>query len=180
MRLKIFKIIIYIVAILVILFMVTMLIPIKFCLSSIPSNSNEDFFIIKYSRDKVAWLIIGDKNGLFSDEITQERRIRPTEKGFGIGKTLSVDIYMQGDATNFIVYGTATIDEFWDEKYYGETGNAILYTIDCTGWDIWGKIRTMNSIRNMFPKNYLNIYDYRWFDVLRDKLFWYLDGETNF
>ena len=162
-----------------IILVVTMLIPIEFCRTTIPTDSKEEFYIIRYSRSKNKWIILGNKDGLFDEKVLIERFARPTEKGFGISDKLSVDLHMGEDTTTFIVYGTATIDEYWEE-YYGDTGDAILYTIDCTGWEILGEIRTMNSLRSIFSRKYLNIYDYRWFDVLRDWLFAYLDGETSF
>ena len=124
--------------------------------------------------------MVGDKTGLYIDSKLPERIAWPIGNRFEFEKKVSVDLYMQGDATYFIVRGVSTIDEYIDERYFGEKVNVKCYTIDCLSWDIFGKINTSNSLRSIFPKKYLNIYDYKWFDNLRDRFFGYLDGSTGF
>ncbi|MFA9464788.1 MAG: hypothetical protein ACERKN_10920 [Velocimicrobium sp.] len=124
--------------------------------------------------------MVGDKNGLFDENLSQERLAQPEGNEFKFEMAVSTELYMQGNATNFIVYGTETKNGEGDETYYAYTKEFTCFTIKDTGWDVLGEIHTKNSLRGIFPKKYLNIYDYKWFDKLRDQMYGFLDGETNF
>jgi hypothetical protein len=171
-----------------ILFLLTMFIPIKFCIPSLPTNNDEKFYIIKYIRSEVKWLIIGDNTGLYPMSRDPERVISPESHLLFDEKELSVDLFMHGGDTAFIVRGEATIIDDRNDIPRDDMSNStlyaidrvswdMLYTIDATSWDILGKIDTMNPVRGLFPKSYLTIWDYRWFDVLRDHAYYYLDGQ---
>ena len=173
------KIITTAIATTVFIFLLAFLVPTKFCLSSIPTNEGE-LYIITYSRSKNRWLVIGDKTGLFTEssetEYIADLVIINTFWQFA---PISVDLYTYDNSTNFIIYGTAVVDDYWDERY-DETILVTRYTIECVEWDILGKIETSNSFRSIFPRNYLNIYDWRWFDICRDRLYGFLDGQSRF
>jgi hypothetical protein len=177
MLLNAFKKVIVIITVLLFALEMAMFIPIKFCVFSLPTDSGEEFYVVKYFRHINRWLVLGDKTGLF-DESAPEIMTRFIDNIGIFDDVLSVDVYYCDDyySSTLIIYGPATIDESWDKM---DTGDAILYTIDIKGWDIFGEISTVNPIRRLFPKNYLNMYDYAWFDVLRDKAFFYLDGSSN-
>jgi len=161
--------------------LLAMIMPIKFCLSSLPTDNNENFYIVRYSYYRNKFILFGDKTGFYSSEPEHLAHIKGNKNPFGYSikdGIVSNDLSFHNNSTMFIIYGTDTIDEYWDEKYYGDTTGAVLHTIYCTKWDVLGKVETMNKIRHIFPRNYLNIFDYKWFDILRDRLFNYLDGET--
>jgi hypothetical protein len=108
----IFKIIL---GILILVFLLTMFISIKFCVHSLPSNSDESFYIIRHSLSENRWLVIGDQTGLFSKNTIPELVIRPKNIFFGFEKIVSVDLlYILDSSTTFIVRGKTTADEFLD------------------------------------------------------------------
>lgn len=156
--------IIIIIAVLFIIFLATVFVPVKFCLSSLPTG-DEEFYVVRYIYERNRSVIIGDNTGMYEEGSSPERLVHI--EGNNFNNILSRDIVMHTVSTTFIVRGDVRIDEEWDKKYYGDTGDAILYTITCTSWDILGKIETYNWWRSIFPKSYLNIYDYIWFDNLR-------------
>ena len=163
------KILISIIAVAVL----SMLIPIKFCVTSLPQGAKE-YYIVQANTQTV----IGDQSGIYTDSV---KRVLSTpmhlwDSAFYsvVLHGLSQDIWMNSN-TLFIVYGKANIEEAYDG-----TANTLKYTIDVTDWDVYGEVRSTNSLRNLFPKKYLTIYDYYWFDFVRDRLFNYLDGATYF
>ena len=157
---------------LVIVLLLTPIIPVKFCVLNLPADSEEDFYIINYSPSKNEVLLVGDKSGFYSDSIEQERFVRLL--GNDPFSTVSVNLYWRDDATNFIVRGTITIDEYWDRRDPVDISEATLYTIYCTDWDVFGRIKTSNP----FPKLYLTIYDYEWVDRVSYEMFHYFVGNT--
>ncbi|MBQ6893031.1 MAG: hypothetical protein IJN48_02390 [Clostridia bacterium] len=153
--------------------MFTLLMPTKFCLSSLPKNSDREYYIVNQATRS----IIGDNNGLYQDDTRRElfvpMHIWDSKVYSTVFGKLSRDIWW-GTDTLFIIYGEATI-----EKNIDEDGEVFEYTIDIDDWDIYGKINTNNKFRALFPKNYLTIYDYYWFDYVRDYLFAYYDGTVS-
>ena len=123
-------IVLIIMAVLIIILILTMMIPMEFCIKSLPTDGEEDYYIVRYSRSKNRDILLGDKNGLYREGTSPERWvcINGNDPMGIVSGELSVDLYMQGDATIFIIFGTATIDESWD-KEYGDTTGAVRYTI---------------------------------------------------
>ncbi len=154
------------------LFLLTFMIPTKICLSALPSNNNKEYYIVNSGTKH----IIGDNGGMYNDNIRRElfvpTYIWDSKVYSAVFKPLSRDIWMGMD-TLFIIYGKATIEEGVDEH-----GKVLKYSIDVNDWDIYGRIVTNNKFRTLFPKNYLTIYDYYWFDYFRDYLFYYYDGHV--
>ncbi len=151
----------------------TSLIPIKLCVISLP-QSEEEFYVVQLNTG----CIIGDHKGIYrdsADRVLSASMYQRNSKFYSVViKRLSQDIWWDVD-TLFIVYGHASIEEV-------HSGADIIleYSIDVTDWDVYGEVKTINPVRTLFSKNYLTIYDYYWFDVVRDRLFNYLDGATYF
>ncbi len=153
--------------------MFTLLMPTKLCLSALPENSDTEYYVYNPSTRS----IIGDNTGLYQDDISRElfvpMYIWDSKVYSTVFRNLSQEIWNNGTDTLFILYGEATIEEDFDED-----GEVFKYTIDIEDWDIYGEIKTNNKFRALFPKNYLTIYDYYWFDYVRDAMFCYYDGKV--
>ena len=151
------------------LFLLTALFPTKFCLSSLPQDGHSEYYIINPATRR----IIGDNNGLYQNDsyrqLSVPAYIWDSEMYSTVFKKLSREIWNAG--TLFIIYGTATAQE---------NGDVLEYTIDdIEDWDIYGSIKSLNRFRSLFSKSYLTIYDYYWFDYIRDDLFGYFDGHVS-
>jgi hypothetical protein len=169
---KITKIIITVI-LLTSIFTLTLIIPIKFCLKSLPSDDNKDFYIIRFYDLRHKWFLVGDKNGMY-DENTVSDYVVYIE-GKNPQKIVSRDLYLCDRKTYFIIYGIAKIDEMsFEVEGSGRTLVDKRYTIYSTGWDILNEIDSRNSFRLKFSRKYLTLYDYKWFDYLR-KLFGVFD-----
>ena len=161
-------------------------VPIKFCISDPWKKTKSDFYILQHWGNY--WYVYGDlttgeeygyRIGVAEPEI-------PTKHGgFRFEEKYSQDlIKAQSEGTMFIVYGTAKIEYYTDEK----TGEKVKkYIIDEQKADVYLYVETNNQTRKLVCPFYLTVYDYFpidingyfWFDYIRDKIYGYLDGATN-
>jgi len=109
-------------AILIVIFLLTLIFPIKFCLKSFPSDNKGDFYVVRYRDLEGAWFLVGDKTGIY-DESTVSDYIVYID-GKDLCDIVSGDLYLWERDTNFILYGTATIEE--DSYELEGTGTTIV------------------------------------------------------
>lgn len=167
-RLAFMKRIVISMFLILILFLITLVFPVKFCVKTYPSNGNE-FYVLRYDCLKNWWMLAGDSDGLYDWNTAPDQPVNI--KGENFQETISGDLYLSDMPTYFIVWGDAEVQEQYDEK------NDVLfkeYNINCYDWDILKEVHSRNEFRMRFSNDYLNIYDYKWFDDFR-KLFWYYE-----
>jgi hypothetical protein len=145
-----------------------MLIPMKHCVLSLPSDSSKEFYIVSYELSSNTLFLLGDKSGLFNEDIYPKKFARIVDMGADYDKIVSGDLIRGERLTNFIVYGKLQKDYSWHNTN-GNEDEYLLYTVYCEDWDIYGEFNTRNSFRSIFNRKYLCIYDYRWFDEFRHK-----------
>ena len=162
---KVIKVIIIFV-ILVFMIILTFIFPIKFCLESLPIDIKSDFFVIKYHDLENLWVLVGDKTGLFDENTVSDYPIDIVGKD--PRNIISGDLYYGERNTYIVIYGSSFENR---NEFKVDNSETILvekaYLINSTGWDILGVIDSRNSFRMKYYKNYLTIYDYKWFDEFR-------------
>jgi len=140
-----------------ILLFITFIFPVKFTIRLLPVEDDSKFYIIRFVSDPTnSWILIGDNTGLYDRIAPKDFRVY-LEGSQNPQEIVSGDLYLWDAHTHFIVWGELTPD----------TVNAMAGTIYCTRWEIYGIINSRRPFRNRLPKNYLTIWDYRWFDDFR-------------
>lgn len=148
----------------------TLLFPVKFCLQEYPSeNTDRDFVVVRFDSTKNWWILTGDKNGL--KDFNKVPDIPVEIEGKNIEEIVSGDLYINFEPTYFVLWGDIEKKEVRDIVDGREIASKQL-TIDCTDWDILYEVSSRNEFRAKFPRKYLTIYDFKWFDKFR---FWNYD-----
>lgn len=114
-----------------------------------------------YGYGAYAWLLVGNNEGMFDEQTMVDYPV--SVENHDPKKIVSGDLYTHNRNTYFIIYGTAIRKES-------------RYTIENNQWNILGDIDSRNSFRLNFSRKYLTIYDYKWFDNVREWIGLYSDN----
>ena len=145
----------------------TSIFPVKFCLQQYPDkNIDRNFVVVRHDSTKNWWIITGDKNGL--KDFDKLPDIPVEIEGKKIEEIVSYDLYMDFEPTYFVLWGDIEEKEVRDIVNGKEIVSKQL-TINCTDWDVLYEVSSRNEFRAKFPRKYLTIYDFKWFDNFR---FW--------
>lgn len=164
-----FKPIRFILIMSLIVFLITFIFPVKFCVKTLPINNQQKFYIVRFDCLKNWWVLAGDSDGLYDWNTISDTPVYL--KGNNFQKKISGDLYLRDMPTYFIVWGDAEVLKEYDEEY-----DIVLqqYVINCTDWNVLNEVNSRNTFRMNFSNKYLTIYDYKWFDDFRS-FFWYYE-----
>ena len=150
-------------AIFVIIFLLTFVIPIKVCRTALPT---EEFYVVEFYGLRNGWYLVGDNTGMLDENLIWT--IPVVIEGKNPQARVSKDLYFRDTGTRFIIYGSAIINEY---THIIENSEDMLierrYLLNSMGWDILGDVNSRNPLRFALNNFYLTIYDYKWFDDFR-------------
>lgn len=140
--------------IVLLLYLMTLFMPVKFCIPEYPGDVEEEYCIVRFDCTKNWWIFLGDNNELRDWDTCPDAFIEI--KGKPLEEIVSLDIYDSFVDTYFILWGNVEIDQNGTRS------------IEYTDWDIMGKLDTNNHGRKLFPRRYLTVYDLKGYDYFRE------------
>ena len=144
--------------------LVSLILPIKFTEKEYPTGT--DFKLLWYDDGVAHFRVVGDENGFFCErnEFGKCGTVEYFDGVYVISPLFSADLYYRKTNTVFVVRGDWRFvkGSSYDDIY-------ALYGIsNVEYWNVYGDV----DRNNLIPfKNYLTMYDLRWFDYVKYYIF---------